>query len=54
MILESRLKKIEEKAKAVERTGYKYAFLSLEEYEQGKIAGIVDPEHTVPVIILDA
>jgi hypothetical protein len=54
MISESRLKKIEERAKIIETKDYKYIFNTLEEYEQGKIGGQVDPEHKSPVIILDA
>ena len=53
MISEARLKKVEEKAKVVEIRNYKYIFNSLEEYEQGKIDGQVDQEHTHPVLILD-
>jgi len=54
MISESRLKKIEERAQVVEKKDYKYIFNTLEEYEQGKINGQVDPEPTRPIIILDA
>lgn len=53
MISESRLKKLEEKAWTIEKKDYKYIFRTSEEYEQGKIDGLVDPEHTMPVIILD-
>lgn len=53
MISESRLRKIEEKVKVVERKNYKYIFRTHEEYEQGKIDGIVDPEAR-HVLIIDA
>ena len=53
MISKSRLKKIEEKARFIEKKDYRYIFESLCEYEQGKIGGVVDPEHSNPVIILD-
>lgn len=54
MLSETRLRKIEEKVTATKRNDYKYIFSSLEEYEQGKIEGIVDPEHFRPVLIIDA
>lgn len=53
MISEARLKKIEEKVKVIEKRDYKYIFRTSEEYEQGKLEGVVDPERGSPVIILD-
>ena len=53
MISEARLKKLEENAKVIEQKNYKYIFHSQEEYEQGKLDGLVDPEGTPPALILD-
>ncbi len=51
MISNSRIKKIEERIKADKKKDYKYIFDTNEEYEQGKIDGMVDPE-TCRILIL--
>ena len=44
LMISNRLKKIEAKIKDMDRKDYRYIFGTREEYEQGKIDGIVDPE----------
>ena len=52
MISETRLKKVEEKAKVVESRNYKYIFRTHEELEQDRVNGLVDPE-ACHILIID-